>query len=152
MVSVVGQVKYYTNGEYWELTVGQVDTWVSVLSLEDARAPLPGDLLINEFLADPGNELCDANCDGVRDAGDDEFIELVNISSAPLILDGVTLSDALQVRHTFADGQTLDPGQPIVIFGGGPLACPGFAGLEVWPASSGGLSLNNTGDTITLAD
>ncbi|MBW1809386.1 MAG: lamin tail domain-containing protein [Deltaproteobacteria bacterium] len=152
MVSVIGQVKYYTNGEYWELTVGQVDTWVSVLSLEDARAPLPGDLLINEFLADPGNALCDANCDGVRDAGDDEFVELVNISSAPLILDGVTLSDGLQVRHTFADGTTLDPGQPIVIFGGGPLACPGFAGLEVYEASSGRLSLNNTGDTITLAD
>ena len=151
-VRVLGQVKYYSGGGFWELTVDGTDTWVQLLSFENPRAPLPGDLIINEFLADPGNELCDANCDGLRSATGDEFVELVNISAAPLILDGVSLSDALSVRHVFPAGTTLEPGQPVVIFGGGPLACANFAGLMVETASSGGLSLNNTGDTILLAD
>ena len=40
------------------------------------------DVLINEFLADPPDGLAgDANRDGVRDSGDDEFIELVNTTT-----------------------------------------------------------------------
>ncbi len=151
LVRVVGQVKYYTSGGFWELTVDGTDTYVSLLTSETARAPVAGDLVINEFLADPGNAICDANCDGLRSASGDEFVEIVNVSAAPLIMDGVTLSDALSVRHVFAAGTTIEPGQVIVVFGAGSLDCTAFAGLQVLEASSGGLSLNNTGDSILLA-
>jgi len=151
-VRLTGQVKYYTNGDFWELTVDGGETWVAVISDDDPRPPQPGELLINEFLADPGNELCDANCDGVRNATGDEFVELVNVSPSPLILDGVTFSDSISVRHTFAAGTLLAPGEPIVIFGGGSLDCAAFDDTQVVLASSGGLSLNNTGDTLTVAE
>ncbi len=151
-VRVVGQVKYYDYGGYWELTVDGADTWVTLQAGEDPRTPVAGDLVINEFLADPDLVQGDANCDGVRSASDDEFVELVNVSAAPLILDGVGLSDALQIRHVFAPGTTLEPGQPIVVFGGGGLACPAFAQVQAVAASTGALSLNNAGDTIGLTD
>jgi len=145
-------VKYYDYGNYWELTVDGADTWVSLLTGEAPRAPVAGDLVINEFLADPDLVQGDANCDGVRSAADDEFVELVNVSAAPLILDGVSLSDALQARHVFSAGTTLEPGQAILVFGGGGLSCPAFGDVQAVVAATGGLSLNNAGDTISLAD
>ena len=57
-------------------------------------------VVLNEVLADPGS--FDANCDGLVDAGADEFVEVVNAGSLPVDLTGATLSDATSVRHTFA--------------------------------------------------
>jgi hypothetical protein len=105
-----------------------------------------GDLLINEFLADPvpGS---DANCDGVIDGTQDEFVELVNVAGVPLQLSGVTLDDLVQTRHTFGS-LVLPAGFPVVIYGGGTSMCPGVLAVN---ASTGSLGLNNGGDTITLS-
>ena len=105
-----------------------------------------GNLVINEFNADP-NPGSDSNCDGVVDSVDDEFIELVNVSGSPLDLNGVTISDANGVRHSFA-GTVLPVGMPIVVYGGGTPSC---AGVLAELASIGSLSFNNGGDTITLS-
>ncbi|HHH30445.1 MAG TPA: DUF4215 domain-containing protein, partial [Polyangiaceae bacterium] len=109
-------------------------------------APVMGNLVINEFLPDP-TPTADGNCDGVVSSTEDEFIELVNVSGAPLDLTGVTISDAVSVRHTFT-GTVLPAGMPIVIYGAGTPSC---AGVYAEIASTGSLGLNNGGDTITLS-
>jgi hypothetical protein len=49
------------------------------LSLAILPVGLSAQLVLNEFLADPVNDLAgDANGDGTRDGSQDEFIELVN--------------------------------------------------------------------------
>jgi endonuclease/exonuclease/phosphatase family metal-dependent hydrolase len=97
----------------------------------------PAQVIINEILA---------NESGSNTAG--EFIEIVNVGGTAANIGGWTLSDGSSVRHAFATGTTLNPGKAIVVFGGSS-AIPG--GLtNAAPASTGGLSLNNGGDTVTL--
>jgi IPT/TIG domain-containing protein len=70
-------------------------------------------------------------------------------------LSGFKLSDADSVRHVFAEGTILPPLEAVVVFGGGkPSGSFGNAAENrlVFVASSGGLSLNNGGDTIRLED
>ena len=51
---------------------------VSILFCVFALNPIQAQLIINEIHADPAADLPgDANGDGIRDAGDDEFIEFV---------------------------------------------------------------------------
>jgi len=126
---------------------------IATLTIEDAgnRA-----LVINEFLADPPDgPMGDANGDGVRSSSQDEFVEIVNTSSQAVDISGYTLSDSDQVRHVFSQGTIVPAGEAVVIFGGGaPKGSFGNArnnGL-VFTASSGGLSLGNSGDIITLND
>ncbi len=102
-------------------------------------------ILINEVLADPAD---DANGDGSVHTTRDEFVELVNTEAADVSLANWTLSDALQVRHTFqADSVILSRGFFIVFGGGAP---QGFSHAAT--ASTGGLALNNAGDTVSLHD
>ena len=118
-------------------------------------------IIINEILADPGG--ADANCDGVADNSDDEFVEIVNNGTTTYDLSGGTLSDLVQVRHTFPPGTVLAPSDAVVVFSAGVPTFDGSAsGLGSWcvalpssvqvhTASSPPLSLNNTGDTVSLA-
>ena len=111
------------------------------------RTATTGDLLVNEFLADPPADIPgDANLDNQTSSSDDEFIEIGNVSGDKIQLSGVSISDARGVKHVFGE-YVLDCNQVVVVFGGGINAR--------WPdnwflASSGGLSLNNSGDTITI--
>ena len=59
-------------------------------------------LLFNENLADPGP--WDANCDGLVDTSDDEFVEIINRTDTTVDLSAATLLDAVGVRHVFTDG------------------------------------------------
>jgi hypothetical protein len=112
------------------------------------RAPMAGDLVINELLADPAAGAAgDANGDGTRDGTADEFVELVNVSGQVLDLAGVVVADATAVRYTFG-ARTLGCGGVVVVFGGGNSAAPTWS--PDWVAASGGLSLNNTGDTVRV--
>jgi hypothetical protein len=111
-------------------------------------------LVINEILADPPNGRAgDANADGVRDASDDEFVELVNTGNAPVCLAGWTLGDANEPeRHVFPLGAALPPGRALVVFGGG-VPTGRFGGATVqWAAFGGRLNLSNAGDVLTLRD
>jgi hypothetical protein len=113
-------------------------------------------LVINEYLADPPEGLAgDANGDGTRNSSQDEFVEIVNRTAEPIDLSGYSLSDSEQVRHVFAAGTTLPAFEAVVVFGGGsPSGRFGNAAENrlVLKASTGGLSLNNGGDTIRLED
>lgn len=123
------------------------------------------DIVINEILADPPDGIAgDANHDGVRDTADDEFIELVNSTTRDLDLSGFQLqtrsltgtTDTL--RHRFAPGTLLPAGTAIVIFGGGTFTTPNsptftnpvFGNSQILKASTGSLSLTNSGAVVTL--
>ena len=119
------------------------------------------DIMINEVLVDPPDGAAgDANRDGVRDSSQDEFVELVNNTARDLDLTGYLLqtrsSSAASdtIRHRFAAGTILQAGTAIVIFGGGTVNAndPEFGGSQVFRASSGGLSLANSGGVVTLRD
>jgi hypothetical protein len=118
-------------------------------SAADARA-----IAITEVLADPPDGAAgDANGDGVRDASDDEFVELVNRGTTPVCLAGFALGDAAKPeRHVFPLGRALAPGAALVVFGGG-VPTGAFAGAKVETAAfSGSLNLTNAGDVLTLRD
>jgi hypothetical protein len=113
-------------------------------------------LVINEYLADPPDQIAgDANGDGSRSTAQDEFVEIVNRTSQAIDISGYKLFDADTVRHLFAPSTIIPPFEAVVVFGGGrPQGKFGntFENLLVFTASSGGLSLNNGGDTIKLED
>ncbi|MGH9941043.1 MAG: lamin tail domain-containing protein, partial [Pyrinomonadaceae bacterium] len=93
----------------------------------------------------------DANRDGVRSADDDEFVELLNNSDAPLELSGIVLADATSNRFTFPANTALEAGRAVVIFGGGAALATDetiFGGALVFKASS--LGLNDGGDTLNV--
>jgi len=120
----------------------------SLLRIKDNESPLT----LNEILADPASGSDgDANQDGSRSATEDEFVEIYNTStSGPVDLSGYELKDGVSVRHVFSQGTTLDPEESVVVFGGGAPASS-IPGL-VHVSSTGGLGLNNGGDTVTLTD
>ena len=103
-------------------------------------------ILVNELLPNPGG--LDANRDGIANSIQDEFVELVNTGFDPVSLAGWTLADAIKVRHVFAADAVLPGCSFFVVFGGG--TPKDF--LYVATASTKTLSLNNTGDTVTLKD
>jgi len=117
-------------------------------------------LVINEINADVGPDNVattavegDANRDGVRDASDDEFIELLNNSPTAVNISGVIIADATSNRFTIPANTTLAAGRALVIFGGGspPASDPAFGGALVLALTgSGTLSLNDTGDTVNV--
>jgi hypothetical protein len=110
------------------------------------------EVVINEVLADPpSGNAGDANGDGTRDSANDEFIEIYNNSNSQLDLTDFSLGDeGGSSRHTFPQGTILDPGESVVVFGGGSPAnsIPGI----VQTASDGRLSLSNSGDDILVSD
>lgn len=93
-------------------------------------------VFVNELLPNPAG----------TDRGQ-EYVEIVNGSDVTVDLSGWTLGDASDpVRHTFS-GTVLGPGEVVVVFDTGEHAEP-----HAIVSSTGTLSLNNTGDRITLAD
>lgn len=95
-------------------------------------------VVVNEVFPNPAG----------TDSGN-EFIELVNLSSSEAALDGWSLGDAVNPeRHVFGSGDVIPPGGAIVIFDSGDHSAIPNASTS----SSGSLSLNNSGDTVTLRD
>ncbi len=115
-------------------------------------------IMINEFLADPPDGIAgDANYDGTRSAADDEFVELVNTTTADIDLGGYGLQTRAAsgddiLRHRFAEGTVFPAGSSLVVFGGGSPAAndPRFQRAQIFLASTRSLSLLNTSGRITL--
>ena len=130
-----------------------VTGFLGLLRPDPAQAQAtPPPLVINEIHADPAPDMAgDANGDGLRDSEQDEFVELINVSGAPLDLSGWRLQDGVGDRHIFPPGTLLADGCALVVFGGGTPTGP-FGGSLVQTASTGLLGLNNSGDTVTVLD
>lgn len=114
-------------------------------------APIAGDIVINEFLA--ADNMSDANCDGQTTGTNDEFIELVNVSSKVLDLQGVSIADLIGVTHIFGPNTILAPGKAIVVYAGGTSMCLDVDGVIAngdGMHASQGLRLNDLGDTLTI--
>ncbi len=116
----------------------------------ERSTPTSNTLVINEIFADPLNTSAgDANGDGTGSLLQDEFIELYNTAETDIDLTGWKLADADQDRHTFLQGTIIPAKASLVVFGGGtPTSIPGV----VQTATTGSLSLNDNGDTVTLKD
>jgi len=121
-------------------------------------SPLHGKVVFNEVLID-GLAEGDPNGDGDANAVEDQFVELVNVGTEPVALDGCTLVE-LDLpdlpRHTFA-GFTLPAGHAVVVFGGGdaPPATATATFLTANAADPGipwGLHLSTPADSLTLLD
>ena len=108
-------------------------------------------LVINEIHHAPDNVLGDANGDHVADLYDDEFVEIVNLTGAPVNLEGWRLWDGLTYRHAFPSPSWIPDHCSVVVFGGGSLD-GSFGGSLSQVSSTGALSLNDTGDTLSLKD
>lgn len=93
--------------------------------LNDAAAP--AQVRLDEVLANEPGSLTSG-----------EFIELLNTGGSTADLSGWTLSDATAARHVFPAGSTLAPGARLYVMGA--------------TASTGGLSLNNGGDSVVVSD
>ncbi len=115
-------------------------------------------VMINEVLADPpsSNEEGDMNGDGYRNASEDEFVEILNLSDSDVDISGWSISDSFTTRFTFPNGTVVPAHGVVVVFGGGdsssftlPEGVMAFSSKEI-----GGdyLGLTNSGDTVTLRD
>ncbi|MEC8422571.1 MAG: lamin tail domain-containing protein, partial [Myxococcota bacterium] len=107
-------------------------------TLANGRGFLEGprfELVINEVMPDPVG----------RDRGQ-EYVEIVNLGPDAAPLEGITLSDGNGLRHRFGP-EMLAAGRALVLFDQGDHA--GIPGAS--SATTGFLSLNNTGDTLTMS-
>ncbi len=111
----------------------------------------PPAIIINEFHSDPHPSDGDANGDGTLSTTQDEFVELYNNSGADLDVSGWTLADTAAVKHTFPANSVIPADCSLVVFAGGTPS-GAFGQSIIQTASSGGLGLNNGGDTITIND
>lgn len=127
------------------------------INLEDDDVAPTIQLLLNEILYDPSNSGLDgdANGDGSYAQNEDEFVELINLSSQAIDISGFQLFDleslGATANHTFPNGTILEPGKAIVVFGGGT-PTGSFGGAIIQISSSGDLNLNNAGDELILQD
>ncbi|WP_426432276.1 T9SS type A sorting domain-containing protein [Winogradskyella sp. HB-48] len=139
-----------TEGGAWSVTLNGGDCDGTTLSgTVPSSACDPVFLLINEINADPDATNGDANGDGTVNTSEDEFVEIYNSGATSIDLTDFTISDAVTVRHTFPSGTVLAPNSFITVFGGGtPTGINGIAQT----ASSGGLGLNNGGDSVIIAN
>lgn len=122
-----------------DLASSATDESNAVFSITTPPPPPPGpaQVIINEIMA---------NEPGTSTAG--EYVEIVNVGATSASIGGWTIRDKSQVRHTFAAGTSLAPGQAIVIFGdasGIPAGTP-----NAIASSTGGLSFSNSSDQVSV--
>ncbi|GEM_PF-5023060 len=83
------------------------------------RSPQRGDIKINEILFDvPDGMSGDSNHDGVRDARDDEFVEIVNTKKERINLAGLRIENGTRAKFAFTS-TCLKARGSVVVFGGG---------------------------------
>lgn len=112
-------------------------------------------VIINEFFPAPEKAADDgdANGDGTVSGFEDEFVELVNITSKEVNLSGWSIADSAMTRFKFPEGTVLKPGKALLVFGGGdPARFSSLGGALVFVAKKNRLGLNNDGDEVALLD
>ena len=154
------------NNETIEISIGTAtgasfettSTLAIIIQEDDGGSGVTVNLILNEILYDPSNSGLegDANGDGSYAQSEDEFIELVNLSTTDLDMSGFEIYDAENLvagtpNHTVPANTIIAPGKALVIFGGGTPTGT-FGGATVQTSTFGDLNLNNSGDTLTVMD
>lgn len=133
-----------TNGNTYTITSSGIEDLNGNISVSQsldftylvAEIPLPGDVIINEFMADPSPVV------GLPEV---EFVEIYNVSGKPFDITGWKLGD----NATFGTIQSgwLLPGAYIVLCPAASVAeFPNAVGVTSFP------SLNNSSDDIVITD
>lgn len=99
-------------------------------------------IVINEVLADPAS---DWDGDGTVDTRGDEWVEVVNVSTAPVDIGDWYLKDVAGDDPDLRLDGVLDPGEAAVYYGSQAMAWQASQGL-----STTGFGLNNSGDFVQL--
>lgn len=149
-----------------QLTTELPSSVINIAGPHEIRVENPGPVLsnplaftvisaigINEYLADPPDGAAgDANGDGTRDSSQDEFVEIINRTSVAFDVGGFSVSDADAIRFIFPPGIVIPAGETAIIFGGGTPTGEFGNALANGLIFKSVLSLNNSGDTISLKD
>jgi hypothetical protein len=117
-----------------------------LISDENPNLILPKmpELVFNEIHAHPTS---DANNNGFVQTVSDEFVEIINAGSDKVDISNWIFADFGQDRHIVSSNTSLGTREPLVIFGGNtPVG--DFGGAEVQVATSGSISLSNSGENI----
>lgn len=137
---------------------GQFTPQSLTLTIEDDDVPPTLQLIFNEVLYDPSNSGLDgdANGDGVYSQAEDEFLEILNLSSQPADISGFKVFDVTALaddipRHIFPAGSIIPPGKALVLFGGGT-PTGSFGGAVIQTSTTGNMNLNNAGDIVYIFD
>ena len=114
-------------------------------------------LIINEVLYDPSNTSLDgdANGDGAYDQEGDAFIEFYNDGFVNLDISGYQVWDDTatgSIVYTFPASTIIPPKGALVLFGGGTPTGSFGGAIVLADTGSEGLSLNNSGEIIMIAD
>ena len=110
-----------------------------------------GQVIVRSFAANPndGFSVGDFSRDGIADSLKDEFVSVRNVCGEAVYLAGWTLSDSLSVRHVFGE-VVISGSEEFYVFAAG---VGGWLDPErAFESSAGGLSLNNSGDTVYIRD
>ena len=121
---------------------------LQITTTNDQEKP---NLVMTEVYPTPNRDFpeTDSNQDGVTHNTDDEFVEIVNLEEFAVDISGWPVTDDLGPRHIMPEGTVLNPGQAVVVFGGGdPTGV--FGGAIVLTASTGNIGPSTERDTMTL--
>ena len=107
------------------------------------------DVKLNEILYDvPMGIEGDANRDSIRDAYQDEFVEINNTGINPVDISNWIITDESGDEFLFPSGIIIAPGEFIVLFGGG--LPTGFLGQVFVDDGRIGNGLSNSGEIVFL--
>jgi hypothetical protein len=129
-----------------EVIIEGDDTDIPDIVQCEGDTPILGDVLINEVLSAPKAGVDDTNCDGVVDSGQDEFVEVVNVSDKVIDLEGVEVFVNATSKTTLTG--CLQPGSGLVLYGGGTPMCS--LGSTQSLVSAKALQLSNSGTSVSL--
>jgi hypothetical protein len=143
-----GLIKPLKNGSV-TIEISYQDKSIELSTTVNIKSPvLEKQLIINEVLAAPTS---DTNKDSIFKSDQDEFIEIVNVTSSPLDISDLLISDNTRVRHTMPPNTILQGFESIVIFGGGSNS--NFSSsIKSQIADTGTIGINNSGqEQITIS-
>lgn len=106
-------------------------------------------LTINEIHFNPDAINGDANNNGSVGSVSDEFLEIINTADTTIALDNWIVADNSADRHVIESNTNILPGQALLLFGRDTFVGD-FGGATIQAASTTTLSLNNSGDKISI--
>jgi hypothetical protein len=106
----------------------------------------PGAVVLNELVADPASDWSPSDGNDEYGALEDEWVEILNTGPDPVDVTGWRLHDAVSDSSwRFGFGGVLEVGEYLVVYGN---EAYDWEDANGYPRN--GLSLNNSGDTVTL--